>query len=86
MTKEDSNGIWTTKVVRLNDAKLVSAATLAAKFLSEGTVIAVPTDTVYGIAALVQNKKAVQKLYDIKGKPPPVIVTQEGYPFFRHFS
>ena len=67
MPKEDSNGILTTNVVRLSDVKLVPAAKLAADCLTEGKVIALPTDTVYGVAALVQNKEAVQKLYDIKG-------------------
>lgn len=67
MTKEDSNEILTTNVVRLSDVKLVPAAKLAADCLTEGKVIALPTDTVYGVAALVQNKEAVQKLYDIKG-------------------
>ena len=55
-------------VVRLSDLKLKSAAIFAANFLSEGHVIAIPTDTVYGVAGLVQDKGAVQKLYKIKGK------------------
>ena len=67
MPKEDPNGILTTNVVRLSDVKLVPAAKLAADCLTEGKVIALPTDTVYGVAALVQSKEAVQKLYDIKG-------------------
>lgn len=31
-------------------------------------VIAVPTDTVYGVASLAQSVTAVRKLYDIKGR------------------
>ncbi|XP_043289695.1 yrdC domain-containing protein, mitochondrial [Venturia canescens] len=40
-------------------------------------VIAVPTDTIYGFAALAQNNKAINKLYEIKGreKTKPLAVT-----------
>ena len=41
---------------------------MAAAALQEGKVIALPTDTVYGIAALAQSTDAVQKLYEIKGR------------------
>jgi len=34
--------------------------------LLNGNVIAVPTDTIYGVAALAQSTKAVDKMYDIK--------------------
>ena len=34
--------------------------------LRSGGVIALPTDTIYGIAALAQSKKAVQQIYMIK--------------------
>lgn len=34
--------------------------------LLRGNVIAVPTDTIYGVAALAQSTKAVDKVYDIK--------------------
>lgn len=46
----------------------VSPAKRAADILKSGGVIAVPTDTIYGIAALVQSAAAVKKLYDIKGR------------------
>lgn len=39
----------------------------AGSLLKQGHVIALPTDTIYGIAALVQNKAAVEKIYNIKG-------------------
>ena len=31
-----------------------------------GNVIAVPTDTIYGVAAIAQSTPAVNKMYDIK--------------------
>lgn len=36
--------------------------------LKEGHVVAVPTDTIYGLACLAQNAKAIRKIYDIKGR------------------
>ena len=41
---------------------------MATKALKNGEVIALPTDTVYGIAVLAQSTEAVQKLYEIKGR------------------
>lgn len=38
------------------------------KALKEGHVVAVPTDTIYGLACLAQNSEAVAKTYDIKGR------------------
>lgn len=36
--------------------------------LKEGHVIAVPTDTIYGLACLAQNSEAIKKVYDLKGR------------------
>lgn len=55
-------------IVKVRRSKVKSASILSAKFLLEGQVVALPTDTVYGLAALVQNRKAVQQLYTIKGR------------------
>lgn len=41
---------------------------LAAKHLQLGNVIALPTDTIYGLAANAQDKEAILKLYKIKGR------------------
>ncbi|XP_028984362.1 yrdC domain-containing protein, mitochondrial [Betta splendens] len=40
----------------------------AAKALKEGHVVAVPTDTIYGLACLAQNSDAVRRIYSIKGR------------------
>lgn len=45
-----------------------SAVSLACRLLSEGNVIALPTDTIYGLAACAQNTAAVRNLYGIKGR------------------
>ncbi len=36
--------------------------------LRKGGVIAVPTDTIYGIACLACNKKSLDKIYQIKSR------------------
>jgi len=50
----------------------------AAETLKDGGVVIIPSDSSYGIAALAQDKKAVEKVYQIKkrepGKPSLVIV------------
>ena len=44
----------------------VAAVERAAQLVLEGEVIALPTDTVYGVAVAAQNKQAVKQLYKIK--------------------
>lgn len=39
---------------------------MAAHLVQQGKVIAVPTDTIYGLAGLVTDPQAVQRLYEIK--------------------
>jgi L-threonylcarbamoyladenylate synthase len=41
----------------------------AADFLSRGSVIAIPTDTFYGLAADPFNLAAVDEIYHVKGRP-----------------
>lgn len=41
----------------------------AAEFLTRGRVVAVPTDTVYGLAADPFNLAAVAQIYRVKGRP-----------------
>ncbi len=41
----------------------------AAHFLARGSVVAIPTDTVYGLAADPFNLAAVDEIYRVKGRP-----------------
>ena len=56
-----------------------SAIEWAAERLAQGGVIALPTDTVYGIAASLSHPAALRRVYEIKGrpenKPLPVLVS-----------
>ncbi|GCC34359.1 threonylcarbamoyl-AMP synthase [Chiloscyllium punctatum] len=44
------------------------ALTEAVKVLRCGQVVAVPTDTIYGITCLAQNSEAIRRIYEIKGR------------------
>ena len=41
----------------------------AARILSEGGLVAIPTETVYGLAADADNREAVLATYAAKGRP-----------------
>jgi len=49
---------------------------LASRSLLNGLTIILPTDTVYGIAALAEDEKAVEKIFKIKKRPKslPLII------------
>jgi len=36
--------------------------------LKNNNIIAVPTDTIYGLAGLAQSTEAVKKIFEIKGR------------------
>lgn len=44
------------------------AVILAVKLINDGSVVALPTDTVYGLATDAQNPSAISELYNIKGR------------------
>ena len=52
---------------------IIKAAAIA---LKEGHLVAFPTETVYGLGANAVNKKAVARIYQVKGRPKdhPLIV------------
>ena len=52
------------------------AITEAARLVRDGRPVAVPTETVYGLAADATNAEAVARIYEAKGRPPfnPLIV------------
>ena len=49
---------------------------LACRSLQNGEVIVMPTDTVYGLAALAEDESAVKKIFKIKNRPKtmPLII------------
>ncbi|MGB7749148.1 MAG: L-threonylcarbamoyladenylate synthase [Verrucomicrobiia bacterium] len=57
-----------------------AAVKRAAELLRAGEVVALPTETVYGLAANALDEKAVAKIFRIKGRPAnnPIIVHVAG--------
>jgi L-threonylcarbamoyladenylate synthase len=53
-----------------------AAVRRAAELLRAGEVVALPTETVYGLAASALNARAVERVFQVKGRPAhnPVIV------------
>lgn len=60
----------------MNELKTILDANLINKTLNNGGVIAFVTDTVWGLGCLPNNKEAVEKIYEIKGrdKSKPLIL------------
>src|SRR5919205_3856071 len=61
-----------TRVLSFNDDSVAEAARL----ILAGEAVAVPTETVYGLAADATNAEAVARIYGAKGRPSfnPLIV------------
>lgn len=49
---------------------------VAARFITEGSLVAFPTETVYGLGALATNADAIRSIFKAKGRPAnnPLIV------------
>jgi L-threonylcarbamoyladenylate synthase len=66
-----------TEILPTHTKPLFDAAVMrAAEFLRAGEVVALPTETVYGLAANALDEKAVAQIFQIKGRPAhnPIIV------------
>ena len=66
-----------TEVLATHTRELFRAAVQrAVELLRAGQVVALPTETVYGLAANALDAKAVARIYEIKGRPAhnPIIV------------
>ncbi|MSZ89562.1 MAG: hypothetical protein F2585_09490, partial [Actinobacteria bacterium] len=46
-----------------------SGTRLAAAALRAGDIVAIPTETVYGLAADATNEHAIAKIFAVKGRP-----------------
>lgn len=65
-----------TEIISTDDENQKSAVKAAVEILSKGDVVALPTETVYGLAANVFDAAAVAKIYEAKERPSfdPLIV------------
>lgn len=64
------------------------AVHLASELLKAGHVIALPTDTIYGLACSANNPEAIKKLYEIKGRneEKPVAICVSDYDDLKHWG
>ena len=65
-----------------------AAVKRAAELLRLGEVVALPTETVYGLAANALDVRAVERIYAIKGRPAcnPIIVHVADVAMARRFA
>lgn len=63
-----------------NAAEFAVAVSEAAALLRQGELVALPTETVYGLAANALAAEAVNRIYEVKGRPAhnPIIVHVAG--------
>lgn len=66
------SGKYATETLRPDEGGI----TRAAQILRDGGLVAVPTETVYGLAARADSNEAVARIYEVKGRPSfnPLIV------------
>lgn len=59
----------------------------AAALLRDGGVIAVPTETVYGLACDAENERAIERVFTLKGRPQdnPLILHACDLAMIKHF-
>ena len=57
------------RILLVNDPVQNAVVAEAAALLREGAVVAFPTETVYGLGADTFNSQAIDKVYDLKGRP-----------------
>lgn len=81
-TMEMSQDGYDTKVLPVTPESIK----LAAKLLQEGHVVAIPTETVYGLAANALDEKAVERIFSAKGRPQdnPLIVHVASLPMMKN--
>jgi L-threonylcarbamoyladenylate synthase len=70
-----------TEIMAINNAALFKAAVArASELLRAGQLVALPTETVYGLAANAWDADAVRRIFEVKGRPShnPIIVHVAG--------
>ena len=65
----------TTAVLSVKEGIEGSALREAGKLLREGKLVAFPTETVYGLGVHAENREAVERLYEVKGRPKEKALT-----------
>ncbi|KAH8371279.1 hypothetical protein KR093_006795 [Drosophila rubida] len=86
--KPEEQGSPTATSCPICPVESVEALRLAEQCLHMGKVIALPTDTVYGLACDANNEEAIQHMYDIKGRDEhkPVAICVNNIAALRRFG
>lgn len=58
-----------TRIIHVTPDNTAQTAAEALEVLVDCGVVAIPTDTVYGLAVRADDDRAVQRLFDVKGRP-----------------
>ena len=66
---------------QIQDGRLTSSIDLAIRYLNDDLLIGLPTETVYGLAALASRPKAIAKIFQVKARPTnhPLILHLANY-------
>ena len=65
-----------TRLLTVNDNNIADVIREASALLINGEIVAIPTETVYGLAAQIYSDEAVNNIFKVKGRPQdnPLIV------------
>ena len=65
-----------TEILKLGAGMDAAIYTRAGELLREGSLVVIPTETVYGLAASIEREGALRAIYQVKGRPSdnPLIV------------
>lgn len=76
------------QIYKISSEKQCAAVDAAERFIRDGNVIALPTDTVYGLACDASNAYSVKKLYEIKARDDskPVAICVADLKSFRYWG
>lgn len=66
---------------QIRDGRLTPSIDLAIRYLKDDLLIGLPTETVYGLAALASRPKAIAKIFQVKARPTnhPLILHLANY-------
>lgn len=83
----------TNTLIKMKNTKIMKtcesgAVKLASELLKAGKVIALPTDTIYGLACSANDPEAIKRLYEIKGRneEKPVAICVSDYNDLKHWG
>ena len=69
-----------TRVIKANKGDEVKAAAEAARAVAAGKLVGFATETVYGLAALAENRRTMERLRQLKARPTRAFSIHLGRP------